>query len=69
MHPTDDLTHRGLLAVARALTAPPRPKPTWADAMRKDARPDCSSFSITIRSLRAMNEADAAIIAAMEAMD
>lgn len=68
MHPTDDLTSRGLLAVARALTAPTQPKPTWTDAMRKDALHH-SRCNDVIRVLRAMNEVDAGIIAAMEAMD
>lgn len=67
MHPTDDLTTRGLLAVARALTAPPRAKPTWITAMREDTSP--RRMCDAIRALRAMNEAEAGLVEALKAMD
>lgn len=67
-HASDNLVALGQMRIARALTALPRAKPTWADTMRKDAltRSRCDD---TIRALRAMNEVDAEIVAMLNAME
>lgn len=67
-HASDNLVSLGQTYVARALTAPPRAKPTWTTAMRKDAPARCG-FDDTIRTLRAMNEVDAGIVEMLKAMD